>query len=239
MLSKKVTILSTRPLREAAIHNAALKDVIVETEAFIRTEAVEHPELNKQIHALAGKPLTVVFTSMNAVEAVAGILQGQQPSWNIYTLGTATTSIAKEKFPNSRISGGGENASALAELIIKSGDVKSVVFFCGDQRRDELPLKLKENEIEVKELTVYKTINLPHRLTKTYDGIMFFSPTAAESFFKANDPASSTILFAIGNTTARAIEQYASNKVITSDHPGKEALLEKVISYFTTINQHR
>jgi len=67
---------------------------------------------------------------------------------------------------------------------------------------------------------------------------MFFSPSAVESFFAANTLPHSTILFAIGNTTARSIEQYSTNKVIISDRPGKEALLDKVISHFNTINQH-
>jgi uroporphyrinogen-III synthase len=234
-----VTILSTRPLPCATIQQAARRNISIETISFITTEAINDPRVNEAVQRLTGMPVTAVFTSMNAVEAVAEKLQGQQPAWRIFTLGTATTSIAKEKFPHSSISGGGENASALADRIMLEPDIKSVIFFCGEQRRDELPTKLQEHNIEVKEIRVYKTINLLNPLTKTYDGIMFFSPSAVESFFRSNTPSPSTILFAIGGTTAAAIEQYAPNKVITSDRPGKEALVDKVVSYFNTINQQR
>ena len=239
MQSKNITILSTRPLSNATIEQAAAGNITIETIAFIRTEAVDEAYVKTAIKDLSAMQVTAVFTSMNAVEAVAAQLEDQEPSWKIFTLGTATTNIAKEKFRHSNISGGGENASALADRIIEEGNVKSVIFFCGEQRRDELPDKLHQHNIHVEEITVYKTMDLPHRLTKTYDGIMFFSPSAVESFFSSNTAPASTILFAIGDTTAAAIEQYAPNKVITSDTPGKEALVDKVISYYNTINQQR
>jgi uroporphyrinogen-III synthase len=239
MQSENITILSTRPLSAVSIEQAAAKNITIETIAFIQTQAVDGPDVKAAIKDLSAMPVTAVFTSMNAVEAVASQLQNEAPSWKIFTLGTATTTIAKEKFTHSNISGGGENASALADRIIGEGNVKSVIFFCGEQRRDELPDKLQQHNIQVDEITVYKTINLPHHLSKSYDGIMFFSPSAVESFFSSNTAPPSTILFAIGDTTAAAIEQYAPNKVITSDRPGKEALVDKVISYYKTINQQR
>jgi len=42
-----------------------------------------------------------------------------------------------------------------------------------------------------------------------------------------------TILFAIGNTTATAIEKYTTNKIIISDEPGKENLVAKMLEYFS------
>ena len=239
MQSKNTTILSTRPLSAAAIEQAAAGNITIETIAFIQTEPVNEADIKAAIKDLSAMPVTAVFTSMNAVEAVAAQLQNEAPSWKIFTLGTATTSIAREKFTRSHISGGGENASALADRIIGEGDVKSVIFFCGEQRRDELPGKLQQHNIQVEEITVYKTMTLPHRLSKTYDGIMFFSPSAVESFFSINTAPPSTILFAIGDTTAAAIEQYAPNKVITGERPGKDALVDKVISYYNTINQQK
>jgi uroporphyrinogen-III synthase len=221
------------------IDKAKQSHLHVDVEEFIKTEHLHRPDLQESIKALSRQPLTAVFTSMNAVEAVAAILEGKQPSWQIFALGTAIKKIAADKLNSTSIYGGGENAGALAEAIIAAGDVKSVVFFCGDKRRDELPQKLKAYQIDVKEFVVYNTTQLKHRVSKHYDGIMFFSPSAVESFFAANRPPQSTILFAIGDTTAGSIEQYSSNKVITSDQPGKQALLEKVISHFNTINQQR
>ena len=106
-------------------------------------------------------------------------------------------------------------------------------FFCGDQRRDELPGILREHDIDVNEITVYQTLALTHKIDKHYQGILFFSPSAVESFFKNNTLPASTILFAIGNTTANAIRKFTKNKVIISDVPGKDNLVKKMIEYFT------
>ena len=43
------------------------------------------------------------------------------------------------------ILGTADNAEQLAEKIIKDSIYKKFIFFCGDQRRDELPEKLKNN----------------------------------------------------------------------------------------------
>ena len=99
--------------------------------------------------------------------------------------------------------------SALADSIIKTS-IKNIVFFSGDQRRDELPEKLKKNHIEVEEIVVYKTIETPEPISKSYNAILFFSPSAVQSFFSKNTINDSTQIFAIGSTTARAAEPYAS-----------------------------
>ena len=41
-------------------------------------------------------------------------------------------------------------------------------------------------ELSVDEVIVYKTIETPKVLTKQYDGILFFSPSAVKSFFSKN-----------------------------------------------------
>ena len=61
---------------------------------------------------------------------------------------------------------------------------------------------------------------------------MFFSPSAAESFFSTNTLTDKTILFAIGNTTALSIKKYTGNKIIVADEAGKNNLVEKAIEYF-------
>ena len=108
-----------------------------------------------------------------------------------------------------------------------------VIFFCGGQRRDELPSILNDAGIEVDEIAVYQTIEVPHIIKKDYHGILFFSPSAVRSFFKVNKANGKTILFAIGNTTAAEIKKFSNNKILVSDEPGKESLVQKAIEYFT------
>jgi uroporphyrinogen-III synthase len=80
---------------------------------------------------------------------------------------------------------------------------------------------------------VYQTIEVPHKISKEYYGILFFSPSGVRSFFKVNKLESKTILFAIGNTTANEIKKISSNKIIISDEPGKENLVQTAIDFFT------
>jgi uroporphyrinogen-III synthase len=107
-----------------------------------------------------------------------------------------------------------------------------VIFFCGDQRRDEMPDQLKINSIKVTEIVVYKTTLTPQKIEKKYEGILFFSPSAVKSFFQINEVPDQTVLFAIGNTTADELKSFSKNKIVTSDVPTRETLIDKVISYF-------
>src|SRR5882724_1442756 len=124
-----------------------------------------------------------------------------------------------------------DNALSLAAKIIRD-DIKNLVFFCGNQRRNELPNELASHHISVKELIVYETILTPQVVAGDHNGILFFSPSAATSFFSVNNPGKETTLFAIGNTTADTIKKYSRNKIIVSNSPGKETLIENCIEYF-------
>jgi uncharacterized protein YlzI (FlbEa/FlbD family) len=47
-------------------------------------------------------------------------------------------------------------------------------------------------------------------------------------------------LFAIGNTTATAIKLFTGNRIIVSEFPAKDQLVEKAIEYFNqTANMKR
>lgn len=231
MAAGKATILSTRPVEEWLISEAASKGVLIEVSPFIDTEPVQSVEIQQEIEQAMTLTATVVFTSMNAVEAVAAQLEGQEPDWTIYCIGNATLRLAEEYFPQAVIAGDAANAADLADLIVDSGEVEEVFFFCGNQRRDELPDILAQNDIVVNEIIVYQTIALPHKLDKAYDGILFFSPSAVDSFFTANK-AGQAILFAIGNTTAGAIKKHTANRIVVAEEPVKEALVEQAVGYF-------
>ncbi len=228
----KIKILSTRPIADTLIEAACQKGIIIEILSFIDTETIETVEVQQEIEQALLQSATIVFTSMNAVEAVVAQLEDHHPDWAIYTMGNTSEQLVKKYFGDQAIAGTATNASELAELIAEDGYAKEVIFFCGDQRRDELPDILRKNEMEVYEIEVYKTVATPHKLTKQFDGILFFSPSSVESFFSVNKLSSKTILFAIGNTTANTIKKYAENKIIISDAPGKENLVQEMIEFF-------
>ncbi|MGB8190315.1 MAG: uroporphyrinogen-III synthase [Chitinophagaceae bacterium] len=231
-------ILSTRPLDQTIIEEAAANNIVIDMLSFIHTTPVDADEVIQQVRAVALQETTVVFTSMNAVDAVTALLDNERPWWSIYCIGDTTGKLVSGYFGENTIAGTANSAVALAAVIMLDG-VKELVFFCGDQRRPELPATLKSNDVAVEEVIVYRTITTPHVVTKKYDGILFFSPSAAESFFSANTADENTILFAIGDTTADTIKKFTNNPVITSVIPGKEVLAQQAIEYFKSVRALR
>ena len=231
-MRKSVNILSTRPIDPSLIKIAGLKGIFIEVRSFIETLPVQSTTVIQEIENVLSKSATVVFTSMNAVDVVSKHLNGYKPQWNIYSIGTTTDQLIKKYFGENLIAGTAYNAADLAALIVKDRFIDEVIFFCGNQRRDELPDILRRNEIDVNEIEVYQTIAVPHKIDKNYSGILFFSPSAVESFFSNNTINQQTILFAIGNTTAEAIKPFSGNKIIISATPGKKKLAEQMIEYF-------
>ena len=231
-MERPVNILCTRPIDQSLINSARSKGNFIEVLSFIETTPLKTITLQQEIEDALGSAATVVFTSMNAVEAVAAYLDGHQPQWKIYSIGTTTDQLINKYFGEGLVTGTAFNAADLAALIVKDSLAEKLIFFCGNQRRDELPAILHNNNIAVTEIEVYQTTAVPHKIDKAYDGILFFSPSAAESFFSNNTVSPQTILFAIGNTTADAIKSFSDNKIIIADTAGKENLVKQMIAYF-------
>ncbi|MDQ6843472.1 MAG: uroporphyrinogen-III synthase [Bacteroidota bacterium] len=232
MEKNKVTILSTRPVGKELINEAARHNILIDEISFISTERIADKEMEEKIKQLALQNITAVFTSMNAVEAVAKFINSTT-MWTIFCIGNTTKKLVENSFGSANIAGTANNADQLAEKIIEQTTIKKVYFFCGDKRREELPEKLKSNNVEIEELLVYRTIETPQVISKKYDGVLFFSPSAVQSFFSKNTISWNAQVFAIGATTAEAIKPFAQLPVIIAETPGKENLLRQVVDYFS------
>jgi len=233
MQNFKASILSTRPIDETLIKEAKSKNILIDVLSFIETEPIDSIEVYEEIEIASLESATVVFTSRNAVEAVAEYLNEYKPDWMIYCIGNTTKKLVQKYFGEERIAGFASDAKELADIIIENNEADSVIFFCGNKHRDELPLVLNENNIEVNEIEVYQTNMIHHTIEKNYDGVLFFSPSAVQSFFSTNKLNDKTILFAIGSTTASAIKKYSENKIIVAEEANKNNLVEKAIEYFS------
>ena len=231
MVENKIKILSTRALNSELLNKTGLQDMDVEADAFIKIIPDVSQETAAFIQSLALQPAAVIFTSVNAVNAVTARLT-VAPPWKIFSIGGATKDALQHFFDASSIVASAKNATLLSEKIIAYGSIKEVVFFCGNRRMNHLPEKLDDAGITVKELHVYQTVETPVATTKEYEGILFFSPSAVESFFSINTIPVHTVLFSIGESTTAAIESYCSNKVITSQWPGESNMMEMVADYF-------
>lgn len=237
MAVNSIEILSTRNLNREFVEKAGIQHITIESVPFIQNIPDVSTETADAIKRYAAQQIAAVFTSIHAVEVVKSELPDIAPEWEIFCTGGATKEALLEIFDDAAIAGTSKNASGLAEKIIQHPQLKPVVFFCGNQRLNELPETLQAAGINVTELIVYQTVGTPVTVSKQYQGILFFSPSAVHSFFSTNTIPVSVVLFSIGKTTTATIGSYCSNKVITSQWPGEANLVELVTAYFQNNNK--
>ncbi len=233
MKKNNASILCTAVVDAAWIATAAEKNIQLAIIPFIITETIDSIDVQQEIEQAAIRVVTVVFTSSMAVESVITFLDGEIPEWKIYCIGTRTKQKAEQYFGAGMIAGSAANATALATLIIEDAGTDEVVFFCGNLRRDELPMLLEEESIQVTEVEVYTTKMVSKKIDGVYDAVIFFSPSAVESFFQSNHLNASVKIFAIGATTKSAVNDHCDNTVYMSSQPDKTELIEKAIAYFS------
>jgi uroporphyrinogen-III synthase len=226
-----IQVLSTRPLSPELIVSAAEKGIGIDVIPFIRTEAVEDIALRQRVGVLGRQKLVAVFTSGNAVEVV-GEWAKDVKEWTIYCIGAATRQLVSRHFGEGAIADTAESALALAQKIVDRRGAGDIFFFCGDLRREELPTTLREAGFRVNEVVVYQTKATPVVVKRSYEGIIFFSPSAVESFFSVNRVTDRTVFFAIGKTTAAAISGFSGNTTVIAEQPDAAILIRQVIKYF-------
>ncbi|WP_143306985.1 uroporphyrinogen-III synthase [Chitinophaga vietnamensis] len=225
-------ILCTRPLDHSLVANALRQGLIIDIQEFIRITPLDNPALTANIGHISSQPL--VFTSMHAVDILAQqFLHGRPPgNARICCISGNTRQHAEAAFPGCEILAAAPYGKELAEMIIQRGSIHEVNFFCGTQRRDELPSILRQANITVNEYVIYENSPAPAAVQQHYDGILFFSPSAVSSFFSMNRPGASTICFAIGRTTAAALKEHTSNEIIVSPGTDAHSILQAAASYF-------
>lgn len=167
-----------------------------------------------------------LITSQNSVEAIKNLeLKG-----NFYVVGQKTAEkLIQNKFKVEVVK---NYASELAEFILANESPQDWLFFCGNNRRDELFEKLIPNGHSIQEIQCYESNPIHHDLEeKIYDGIVFFSPLGVKSYLKNNKISPETILFSIGKTTSEEIKIHTNNKIINAEIPTLESVVQ-------TINEH-
>ena len=205
--------------------------IVLQVKPFIETAILDKEiEIRK---ALAVNEV-LIFTSANAVKAVEKFFdKSAGQTYRIYCIASNTSQKVAEVFGGNIIAGKAAYGADLAEIILQKEAAKKMFFFCGNLKRDVLPEKLKAAGKDLEILEVYETVDKEQKINTNFDGYLFFSPSAVESFFKQYPNAGSGIFFAIGTTTQEALEGYVENKnIIISARPEKELLLQTAIEYF-------
>ena len=216
---KKTTILSTKKLLPNQKQVLLDANIHLIEEDFIETK-IKNFELSKVNDNL-------IFTSQNAVQSVLQHPKcNELKSKNVFSVGMKTKDLLTENGFNVIAYTG--YASDLAEIISLVYSKESYTFFSGNLRRDVLPNTLKENGITFNEIEVYETNITSKKVTNKLDGILFFSTSAVESYFKLNT-IKEEMCFCIGETTAEALEKKKIKNIIIAEKPTVEDVIEKAI----------
>lgn len=171
----------------------------------------------------------VIFTSKNAVKSVLkSHFYDTINLKKIFCVGQKTKQFLEKK--NFIVQECVNYAEDLGSEIVKKYQNNSFTFFSGNIRKNTLPDLLNENNIKWNEVVVYETSLKSKKIKTEIDGILFFSPSAVESYLTKNKLENQTC-FCIGNTTAKAFENKTKNIKIAAQ-PTVENVIEEVIKYY-------
>jgi uroporphyrinogen-III synthase len=174
----------------------------------------------------------LIFSSQNAVLSLM-----EQNGWEIlktksvFCVGIKTKELLEEN--GFTVDVYMDYASELAEIITLIYNKESYTFLSGNLRKETLPEALKSEGIIFNEIEVYQTTLAPFKISEQekFDGIMFFSPSAVESYL-TNNKIKNEICFCVGNTTAKSLELNKVKNIVIAEIPTIEDVIIEVIQYY-------
>ena len=220
-MSNQINILSTKTLLSHQKQTLLDAGFSVAEANFIKTENSDFDlkEINDNL----------IFTSQNAAQSVLLHPKSNElKSKTVFCVGIKTKALLEENGFNVDVYV--DYASDLAEIITLIYSSESFTFFSGNLRKETLPKALKAAKVNFNEIQVYETTLTPQKIKTPVDGILFFSPSAVESYLKENK-IKNEICFCIGETTASSLEKITRN-IIVADQPSVENVIEDVIEEY-------
>jgi len=233
-----VHILSTRALGNGARDFIHHKNWVVDIVSMIETHGViTVDQIAAFMHACkeSGENHLLLFSSENAVKWLKWGLDKfgfKLPvGLNAVCVGKKTSDTAAEWLSVEPIHFE-KNSEALLKKLKEHFPVgNSFSFFCGNKRLDTLPHGLREAGFAVGEYLVYKTELTPHKTIREYEAVLFFSPSAVESYFMVNFWDRKMVAVSIGRTTFEALKKAGVQTILLADEPNESAMLAKLHEY--------
>ncbi len=232
-MSNAPHIVSTRKLTSAKVDELQASGWKFTDHDFISKVIHVPTDLNAQdIHK------HVVLTSITGVKAFLQItkqLRLDSADYIVYCISRGTKEYAIASGLN--IKSTAPQASALADEILHDVEVKEVTHISSNLRRNELSEKLNNAGVAVQDVIAYRTeftlvvIGLP------YEGIIFFSPSAVDSFLTLN-PMQQVPCFCIGQTTADHAKQKGYEHIHIPEAPSEDILLKTIVAYYSKTSAH-
>lgn len=171
-------------------------------------------------------PQHLIFTSKNAVKAVLKhhklkALKLQK----VLCVGSKTKAFLEENGFN--VVETADSGAELGARILKNYTDKKFLFFCGKRRHPDLSKMLKKEGVPLEEIEVYNTDLASVKIDRNFDGILFFSPSAVQSFCSENN-LFDTIAFCIGDTTATEVKKYTKDYIVASKPTIENVIVQAV-----------
>ena len=174
-------------------------------------------------------PENLIFTSKNALRAILEHERLEEfRQKDIFCVGAKTADLLKENGFKDPVTA--DSGAELGAKIVKHHNEEQFLFFCGRKRNPDLPKMLIQKNIPLREVEVYDTQLTPKKVDRVFDGVLFFSPSAVESFCSEND-LSESLAFCIGKTTASEAKKHTV-KIIVATKPTIENVIVQVVKKF-------
>jgi uroporphyrinogen-III synthase len=182
----------------------------------------------------------VVFTSPRSARAFAervDTLGAAGAGTEAWAAGAGTAQALGEALgpvrrPDERAVGKRGAAAALAAALVDAGIEGPVLFPCGDIRRDELPARLRDENIVVEEVVCYRSVLAgegdARRAAERAQILVVASPSVADLLARACPPGVRPALLAVGPTTAAAARASGWRPDSVATRPTAEALAAAV-----------
>lgn len=220
-------LLSTKILSKANTSKLQQYGIALTTHSFIQISL-----LKPQPWPQAAK-VNAIFTSANAVMALKDYKFDLPKFEFIFCIAGATEKIAKATFGDNPKYYARTYAATLAQDIIMHQNTNALWFFKGNRSLATIPDALQSANIAFEAFEVYQNDLNPQKMEQSFDAILFFSPSAVESYLIHNFIPDNTITFAIGKTTAAALQGHA-RQIQLADAPSENTVIEALIRHFNS-----
>jgi uroporphyrinogen-III synthase len=218
---KTYRVLSTKHLNESHRGRLIQANISLVHANFIETKPLPFSLPSEYQHW--------IFTSQNAVRAVFSSPEKSKcDKKNIYCVGEKTKTLLEEN--GQKVIKMSKKSADLGHFLAKHYKNERFLFCCGNRKMEDLPTILSDNNIPLREVEVYQTQLLPKKIEGQFDGVLFFSPSAVESFLKKNTLKQAQCI-CIGSSTAKALESYTTHISVASS-PTTEHVILKTIQHF-------
>lgn len=238
MTRPKPVVLMTRPRPSAERFVALLSDRCREKTDIIFSPLIEISPL--PVSAENDRAAAVIFTSANAVAAVANVVPGAgRPA---YCVGRTTTQAASRAGWDARFAG--QNAGELIEKLTRDGAVTPLVHLRGRHTRGEIAGKLTKAGIPVQDRVVYDQVLLP----LSQDAIAavgraetvvapIFSPRTARHFAGQIQNAGKCHVIALSPAVADPLKTCGFAEIRVAGQPNAASLAETFQSCVDTLTR--